>query len=49
MFKFLSALVLLVIAAVSLVIADEIYIYGPPQNGIYHPSDIMDIRYRGML
>ncbi|GAN11253.1 hypothetical protein MAM1_0517c10812 [Mucor ambiguus] len=28
-----------------MVVADQIYIYGPPSNGIYHTNDIMDIRY----
>ncbi|KAL9552771.1 hypothetical protein MBANPS3_003612 [Mucor bainieri] len=32
-------------ALVMLAVADQIYIYGPPSNGIYHPKDIMDIRY----
>lgn len=34
-------------AIIAMVFADQIYIYGPPSNGIYHPKDVMDIRYHG--
>ena len=32
-------------ATIAMVFADQIYIYGPPSNGVYHPKDVMDIRY----
>ncbi|CAO3647312.1 unnamed protein product [Mucor hiemalis] len=35
----------LFVCLVKLVLSDEIYIYSPPQNGIYHPTDVMDIRF----
>lgn len=38
---------LLFVFFVKLVLSDEIYIYGPPQNGVYHPTDVMDIRFKG--
>ncbi|KAI8646836.1 hypothetical protein BD408DRAFT_409290 [Parasitella parasitica] len=34
------------LAAFAMVLADQIFIYGPPTNGIYHPKDVMDIRYQ---
>ncbi|KAK4519078.1 uncharacterized protein ATC70_009309 [Mucor velutinosus] len=43
MFK--SILTFMMAALAMVVVADQIYIYGPPSNGIYHPKDIMDIRY----
>ncbi|EPB91839.1 hypothetical protein HMPREF1544_01347 [Mucor circinelloides 1006PhL] len=43
MFK--SILTFMLAALAMVVVADQIYIYGPPSNGIYHPKDIMDIRY----
>lgn len=47
MFK--SILTFMLAALAMVVVADQIYIYGPPSNGIYHPKDIMDIRYHGKL
>ncbi|KAG2208330.1 hypothetical protein INT47_006186 [Mucor saturninus] len=37
--------IFLLFVLVQIVLSDDIYIYGPPQNGIYHPKDVMDIRY----
>lgn len=45
MFK--SIVTFLLAALAMVVVADQIYIYGPPSSGIYHPKDIMDIRYHG--
>ncbi|CEP18255.1 hypothetical protein [Parasitella parasitica] len=33
-------------AAFAMVLADQIFIYGPPANGVYHAKDVMDIRYQ---
>ncbi|CAO3618534.1 unnamed protein product [Mucor fragilis] len=44
MFK--SILTFMMAAALAMVVvADQIFIYGPPSNGMYRPKDIMDIRY----
>ncbi|KAI8886915.1 hypothetical protein K501DRAFT_269296 [Backusella circina FSU 941] len=42
----LSVLLLAIVGLASAVLADQIYIYSPPKNGIYKPKDIMDIRYK---
>jgi hypothetical protein len=43
----LSVLLLAIAGLASMVLADQVYIYSPPKNGVYKPKDIMDIRYKG--
>ncbi|KAI8967400.1 hypothetical protein BDF20DRAFT_900871 [Mycotypha africana] len=44
MFKTASLLISCLVA-ITMVMADQILIYGPPKNAVYSPNDIVDIRY----
>jgi hypothetical protein len=45
--KNFTFLLLVATSLIYKVFADQIVVYGPPEGGIYHPKDIVDIRYKG--